>query len=530
MRPIMYAYSRFSNAAQAEGDSLRRQLKASIDFAERHDLDLDTTLRDHGVSAYTGLNRIKGALGSFIRRVEAGEIARGSYLAVDSLDRFSRESETIVLNMLTTLTLAGIKVVNLAEDHVLDETATTVDYIRVLIHAARSNQESVEKSRKVRLARAEERRKAREDLTPASPVGPRWLRLVEGDNGKKVWEPIQEKVSVLRRVFDMKEAGLGDQHIAQTLNREGVPTPTGRGKWFNSTVADMSKSIAAIGQYQPYTGHQKGATRKPEGEPIQGFYPAVIDPDQFHRVQAIRAGRRNPAARVASHTFKNLLVGQVVCGQCGGVVGYLKSTFPKKPHWKPRGVLRCNGVARGLCSNRSRVSYDDLEADLLPFISTMPLGRRADVAGDESMLLALAGQRTELAAKIDALLDQLEAGGAVAERLRQRESELAKLDATLAAVKAETEQARVVSSVDESQDALKALTSEMESAEGDQLYAIRARISALLGQIVSGGFVLAEDGKIVVCIHPNQAIGRVKQLVGAAKGGRVRTEVFSPTD
>ncbi|WP_309645689.1 recombinase family protein [Phenylobacterium sp.] len=522
----MYAYSRFSNAAQAEGDSLRRQLKASIEFAERHDLELDTTLRDHGVSAYTGLNRIKGALGSFIRRVEAGEITRGSYLAVDSMDRFSRESETIVLNMLTTLTLSGIKVVNLAEDHVLDETASTVDYIRVLIHAARSNQESAEKSRKVRLARADERRRAREDLTPSSPVGPRWLRLAEGADGRKVWEPIPNKVAVVQRVFDMKEAGLGDQHIAQRFNTEGVATPTGRGKWFNSTVADMSRSIAAIGLYQPFTGHQKGANRKPDGDPIEGFYPAIIDRDQFHRVQAIRAGRRNPAARPASRTFTNLLVGQVQCEQCGGVVGYLTSTFPKKPHWKPRGVLRCNGVARGLCNNRSRVPYDDLEADLLPFVASLPLGRNAG-ADDlkESELLALVGQRQELVAKIETLLDQLESGGAVADRLRKREAELVALDAAQAALRAEMEQSRAGTTVDEAQDALQGLRTQMATAEGDALYAIRAQINTLLRQVVGGGFVLADDGKIVVRIHADQAVGRVAALVGASAGARVRTEI-----
>jgi DNA invertase Pin-like site-specific DNA recombinase len=121
--PIAYAYSRYSSAAQAEGDSLRRQLAGCFEWAEKHGLELDTSLRDHGVSGFTGLNRIRGALGSFLHRVELGQIEDGSYLLVDSMDRLSREKEGEVLHLLTGLTRKGIKVVNVSEDHVLDETA-----------------------------------------------------------------------------------------------------------------------------------------------------------------------------------------------------------------------------------------------------------------------------------------------------------------------------------------------------------------------------------------------------------------------
>ncbi|HXQ45394.1 MAG TPA: recombinase family protein, partial [Caulobacteraceae bacterium] len=89
-----YAYSRFSSHAQAEGDSLRRQLSAAFAYAEAHNLDLDTTLRDLGVSAFTGDNRMKGALKLFKDRVARGEVERGSYLLIDSFDRLSRETVT----------------------------------------------------------------------------------------------------------------------------------------------------------------------------------------------------------------------------------------------------------------------------------------------------------------------------------------------------------------------------------------------------------------------------------------------------
>ncbi|MBO0111153.1 recombinase family protein, partial [Listeria monocytogenes] len=75
-----YSYMRFSSAAQREGDSLRRQLQAAKDWAAaRPDVELDTTTRDLGVSAYKGEHRVRGALASFLKRIEQGDIPTGSY-------------------------------------------------------------------------------------------------------------------------------------------------------------------------------------------------------------------------------------------------------------------------------------------------------------------------------------------------------------------------------------------------------------------------------------------------------------------
>ena len=46
-------------------------------------------MRDLGLSAYKGEHRTKGALGSFLKLVEAGKITKGSTLSVESLDRLS---------------------------------------------------------------------------------------------------------------------------------------------------------------------------------------------------------------------------------------------------------------------------------------------------------------------------------------------------------------------------------------------------------------------------------------------------------
>jgi DNA invertase Pin-like site-specific DNA recombinase len=83
-----YSLVRFSSAKQAKGDSWRRQTEWSDAWASKHGYRLDATLRQaKAVSAFRGKNRSKGALADFLRMVEEGQVAKGSVLLVESLDR-----------------------------------------------------------------------------------------------------------------------------------------------------------------------------------------------------------------------------------------------------------------------------------------------------------------------------------------------------------------------------------------------------------------------------------------------------------
>src|SRR5581483_1731511 len=92
--PRVYSYKRFSSAKQGKGDSLRRQTEFAEEVRREHGLPLDDSLdlTDRGVSAWKGNNKAEGsALAEFLRLIQAGRIARGSILAVENIDRISRE-------------------------------------------------------------------------------------------------------------------------------------------------------------------------------------------------------------------------------------------------------------------------------------------------------------------------------------------------------------------------------------------------------------------------------------------------------
>ncbi len=76
-----YSYLRFSTPDQQQGDSFRRQVKLTKDYADQHSLELDDTLTFHdlGVSAFRSQNANTGALRLFLEAVESGAIEKGSY-------------------------------------------------------------------------------------------------------------------------------------------------------------------------------------------------------------------------------------------------------------------------------------------------------------------------------------------------------------------------------------------------------------------------------------------------------------------
>lgn len=220
-----YSYARFSSRAQAEGDSLRRQLSAAYEYAEADSLELDTSLQDRGVSAFTGDNRVKGALRSFLDRVEHGEIERGSYLLIDSMDRLSRQMVTEATHQLLGIALAGITVVTLSDGRKFDRNASMADVMMAVIEIERSHRESAEKGRKVAEAHAESKRLAREEGRVWHRSGPTWTGFNEET---RKFDLIPHKAATVQRVFDLIEAGFGTTAIARQFNADGVEAPRGK--------------------------------------------------------------------------------------------------------------------------------------------------------------------------------------------------------------------------------------------------------------------------------------------------------------
>lgn len=357
--PKVYSYIRFSTPEQARGDSLRRQLADAEAWCAERGLVLDDTLRDLGVSAYHGANRTTGALRKFLELVEDGKVERGSYLVVESLDRLSREAVIDAASRLLDLIRAGVTVVTLSDGQEYSSERLRDDWTPLIISLAvmsRAHEESRTKS--IRLTKAWGRKKelARSEGKPLTPRCPGWLELRDGK-----FVEIPERVAIVRRIFRETKEGLGRREIVRRLNAEGIPPFRGGEGWHTSSIAKIIHSSAVLGEYQPHSGTHKGRNRKPDGDPILGFYPAIVDEATFVLAQSAVQGRRQRAAGRKGDTV-HLLQGLARCGSCGGPMHIRNHGLP------PKGGIYfvCSSRERRAgCDNARRWRMDRLEPSLL---------------------------------------------------------------------------------------------------------------------------------------------------------------------
>src|SRR6516165_10350882 len=91
--PVFWSYLRWSTPPQEWGDSERRQIEPGIAWAASRNIPFVDDYRDPGVSAWTGKNLAKGALGRFIAEIGSDNPnlpQPGDYLGIESIDRVSR--------------------------------------------------------------------------------------------------------------------------------------------------------------------------------------------------------------------------------------------------------------------------------------------------------------------------------------------------------------------------------------------------------------------------------------------------------
>ena len=121
--------------------------------------------------------------------------------------------------------------------------------------------------------------------------------------------------------------------IAAALETEGIPTPSGRGKWSGATVLAILKNETYKGEkilnkyvHEAYDGpsgqyyaKSKKKKMKPENEWIKITFPPLISEDRWDQIQAkIEYRKRKPKKRHKNFEDHFLADGFLYCGECGG--------------------------------------------------------------------------------------------------------------------------------------------------------------------------------------------------------------------
>lgn len=508
---VAYSYLRLSSKRQAnaaEGKRYRDGFRRQVEMRDRYlaanpHLTLDTRLNLHdiGVSGYTGANAARGGpgrLAAFLDEVEAGRVAPGSHLLVESLDRMSRQQVNRAQALLLGIVNAGVVVVSLVDGQVYRDGGDSVQFILSIVSLTRAHEESLVKAARLRETWAKKR--ADVGARPLTARAPAWLKLVDG-----AFVPDDERVGVVRRVMGLLADGWGRDRIARALNEDRVPCWGHGRQWHGGTVQKLTDNRALVGYFQPHRlayEQRKGvmvSRRVPVGAPVPGYFPVVVDPDLWDRAQAValkrRMGKASNAGGRQGVVLSNLFGQLATCAVCGQAMNYRD----RGPRSTP--VLRCSSERAGNCSNAVRVAYHPLENIVLTWLVRVDVaeGSPGEARRLEGLLASEARRRDALQAKGEAIVREFGAGNRFARApLAEVEAELKAVEAAVAELGNRVRALRVPGRGDERRSAAMHLFRlQLAGAPPADRYAARMAVRQLIRETVTS-MACEPDGHVRV--------------------------------
>jgi DNA invertase Pin-like site-specific DNA recombinase/predicted RNA-binding Zn-ribbon protein involved in translation (DUF1610 family) len=325
---------------------------------------LDSTLRDDGISGYTGKNLTHGALGKFLAAIKVGLVSPGSTLLVENLDRLSRDEIFTAMGVFNDIILSGVRIISM-----MDRQEYTAETIRAnpyqLMYTigafVRGHEESQTKSKRIRAAFANRRKNL--DTVRWKTKLPPWLKFNSDKTGFIVDD---NKAQIIRRIFTEYSSGVSVTYIARKLTNEKIGRPSdGVCEWATSNIQYYLKSRTVIGEFQP--SERKGKGRIASGEPHKDYYPAIVDPALFARVNRMMSQKMKVKGR-SSPEITNLFKGILRCPYCGDTVLLRRNRTTSKHRSE---VYVCDRAFR----HQTCISYgwdrEDLETTFLKYAENL---------------------------------------------------------------------------------------------------------------------------------------------------------------
>lgn len=159
----------------------------------------------------------------------------------------------------------------------------------------------------------------------------RLLGYEKGEDGQPVIVP--EQAEIVKRIFRSYIGGASVNKIKESLEADGIPSPTGKAEWSVGVLQYMLRNERYIGDALLQKSYVVDCitkeTRKNNGEIPQYYvtdnHPAIISRELFNLVQeeiARRAGKRKVSQKAVKtekgkYSSKYALTELLSCGDCG---------------------------------------------------------------------------------------------------------------------------------------------------------------------------------------------------------------------
>lgn len=482
-----YSFIRFSKPQQAKGDSIRRQREGQA-WAEKHGYTLVELEPMKGRSAWKGKQRATGPLADLVKLAEAGRLAKGSVLLVESLDRLTREQVRTAVKFFLSLLDLGITIVTTNPEYVYspDGTRDTQDIIIAVVTLSRANEESERKSERCGAAWANLRTKLAETGGRITRTCPAWLTFDEDAQGFKI---VKEAAKTVRKIFELATHGYGSMRIARQLNKDAVPTIGSKAKqWYETYIIAILNSRAVIGEFQPC--RRVDGKRATAGDPVKDYYPSILTISEFVAARKAIDSRATGTVKkigVGGRTGKNVpnIFGKLLKNPRDG--GGFLYVGPKNK--SPLARLEPVGGRVGACLPLA-MRYSVVEDAFLKFLTEVKpedlTGQKIETPADD--LAAKLSDLTRRIEKLQATVDTTENYDFLVSTLRRWEGERKEVAERLEQLKHETPE---TSTLADAQDLVKLLATTEDKED------IRTRIKQAVRTIISEIWLLVYEYEAV---------------------------------
>lgn len=308
----VYSYSRWSSTRQGKGSTLERQEELAKQFADKHGYELVSNYRDRGVSAFKGQNSAIGVLANFKAACEAGEVPKGSWLVVESLDRLSRDRLTEAHGLFMSL-MAYVNIHSCMDGKNYEMGAEHSQILNDLMYSlmifARAHEESLTKQQRTIAAAKIEIEKAKRENYAIKSVGSN-VWWVDVSTGKVEKDEVYFEIA--KEIVGLLLSGVGYYRILKILNHKypNPPKTSGRengGRWSSNLIRNFHKNPALHGRKTVTLGEHK--------EVIENYYPQLCSEEDYSR---ILIQKKINKSTTTTREYIPLLSGKRIfkCGHC----------------------------------------------------------------------------------------------------------------------------------------------------------------------------------------------------------------------
>lgn len=374
MQPRIALYARYSSDNQHDA-SIEDQLRQCRERAEREGWSIVASYADRAIS---GASLIRSGIQSLLADAQAG---RFDIVLSEALDRISRDQEDIA-GLFKRLRFAGVAIVTLSEGEInelhvgLKGTMNALFLKDLAMKTHRGIRGLVEVGK----------------IGGGNAYGYLVVHQLDarGEPIRGEREIIEDQAEIVRRIFRNYVAGKGPQRIAADLNRDHIPSPTGK-RWGDNVIRGNRATGSGILNCELYIGRLVWNRQRKVKNPDTGRYAYRINPEnewvygeapelrivpqslwdaakarQAHladlfagHIEGTRDAMRKLVAKNgglnATHRPRTMLSGLVFCGCCGGI-------YRRRSH--DRYTCANHELEKG-CTNNRTITRTVLEARVL---------------------------------------------------------------------------------------------------------------------------------------------------------------------